>query len=212
MIVGNRMSKDLITIEQEDSVEKAFYLLQSNNIRHLPVLHKEKLVGIITDRDLRQCLIPHRTGKKRVAVDFQIANVPVKNVMTRHPITVSTETDIEQAGRLLHYHRIDGLPVVDNGKLSGIITITDLLEIFLEFMSILGSSVRIDVVLGETEGAYERACQIIKQRRGKVISVAMSAHKSLKDRIYFFRLETEALESIVNAMEEEGFEVLNAIE
>jgi CBS domain-containing protein len=98
-------------------------LLDQHRIRHLPVLEKGKLLGIITDRDIRSA-----------AAASSLDRVKVGDAMTKKVITVTPETHIQQAAKLLLANRIGGLPVLQEGALQGIITETDLLNALVEIM------------------------------------------------------------------------------
>lgn len=211
MIVGKHMKKKIITLKKDDSVEKAIRLMRRHSIRHLPVVDKDKMLGMITASDLHRAMIPSRSKSKPPSTQSPLKR-PVREIMPKKTITITPHTDIEQATSLLHYHKIDGLPVVENGNLVGILTLTDLLEVLMEIMSIIGSSVRLDVVLGRKKGAYNEVCNIIKSARATIISVAMSAHSNLEERIYFFRLKARSLSPIVDALTTSGYKVISAIE
>jgi len=211
MIVGKHMRKKIITLKKDDSVEKAIRLMKRHSIRHLPVVDKDKMLGMITASDLHRAMLPSQSKSKATKTISPLER-PVREIMPKKTITITPHTDIEQAASLLHYHKIDGLPVVENGSIVGILTLTDLLEVLIEIMSIIGSSVRLDIVLGKKKGAYDDVCKIITSKRASIISVAMSAHSNLEERIYFFRLKAKGLSPIVKALTSAGYKVVSAIE
>lgn len=123
ILVKERMSPTPITIHPKVSLGEARRLLDQHRIRHLLVVEESKLVGIITDRDIRSA-----------ASASPLEQLKVVNAMTRNVITVGPETHIQDAARLLLSHRIGGLPVLNRGALQGIITETDLLNALVEIM------------------------------------------------------------------------------
>ncbi|MFN3476121.1 MAG: CBS domain-containing protein [Candidatus Methylomirabilales bacterium] len=123
MLVKERMSPRLITIHPKASLAEARALLDQHRIRHLPVVDEGKLVGILTDRDLRSA-----------ASASSLEQVTVGDAMTKNVFTVAPETPIQEAAKLMVTHRIGGLPVMKEGVLQGIITETDLLQAFVEIV------------------------------------------------------------------------------
>jgi len=135
-VVGQRMNAVPVTINSSTTLGEARALLNSHRIRHLIVLDGEQLVGIITDRDIRQASLPHPPGQPHAEGDPLLDLIRVGQAMTKEVITVTPETPVQHAAMLLIYHRIGGLPVVQEGRVVGIITETDLLEALLECMGV----------------------------------------------------------------------------
>lgn len=123
ILVKERMSPTPITIHPNASLAEARACLDQHRIRHLPALEEGRLVGIITDRDIRSA-----------ASASSLEQVKVADAMTRNVFTVSPETQVQVAAKLMLTHRIGGLPVVKKGELLGIITETDLLNALVEIM------------------------------------------------------------------------------
>lgn len=133
MTVADLMTRKLITIAPNDSVEVAVQLLRRRGIRHLLVLKDGELVGIVSDRDIKRALDPARTRKKLLGIGglyFLIEPILVREIMTRDPVTVGPGATPEAAAQVLVTERFGALPVEDDGKLIGIVTETDLLRYF----------------------------------------------------------------------------------
>ena len=124
---------------------------------------------------------------------------------------MSPDDDVEFAAKLIYKHKIGGMPVVRDGRLVGIITATDILRTFIDMMGILSSSSRIDVVMGEQPGSFQRALQIINDQGAEIINVGMTEPQS-GQRIYFFRLAACKTNSIKKALEKQGYEVSAAMD
>jgi acetoin utilization protein AcuB len=135
MRVAARMKKELVQVSPSDSVRTAWGLLRKHRIRHLPVLEKEKLVGIVTDSDIR-LVFPSglTTGAREQDPHDALEKVRVRDIMTKQVITVTPESSIGDAARLILERRIGGLPVMQGGRLVGIITKTDILAAFVEIV------------------------------------------------------------------------------
>jgi len=210
MKVGRRLKGNLVTVSPQDNLEIAFQLMVTNKIRHLPVVEEDRLVGIISDRDLKSALIHAHNGLP-VHDFFMIPpKVPVSQVMTRDPIHITPDTDIEEAARMMYKQKIGSLPVVEDGSVVGIITESDILAIFIEIMGVIESSSRVDVAMDEDPESLSRATDVIRRGQGRIISIAMSAPNDEHSRTYYFRLASCDTSPIVEALREAGFEVKSA--
>ena len=211
MLVGDIISGKVITINIKDDVKKAFELMKSKKIRHIPVLDGEKLVGVITNTDIRQVLIPSKSEGSEQIYYFTSKFSTVGEIMTKDPITVTPQTDVEEAAILLQHCKIGGLPVVEGDKLIGMITGTDILEVFIEIMGVINYSSRVDVALGEDAEAFQNVSKIIKENGAEIISVGMSPHEEKEKRVYYFRLDTDDIDTIAKAIEDNGYEVISVV-
>ena len=126
------MSKVPLTVSSGDSLQAALDLLYKHNIRELPVMEHGKLAGIVTDRDLRQVAPSYPVFRDQQEIRCYLQNLKVASAMTVDPLVVSSQTPLVEAAELLHTHRIGSLPVVENDKLLGIISVSDILKTFIE--------------------------------------------------------------------------------
>ena len=201
MKIQSLMIKNPITIGPHASVGESIELMKANSIRHLPVVTRGKrLAGFLTLADLKQGLIPSMLG-----------DVSLDDLMIKNPITVSPDDDIEFAAKLIYNHKIGGMPVVEKGKLVGIVTATDMLRTFIDMMGILSTTSRIDVVLKKQPAAFKKAMQIINDNGGDIINVSMTPQQKGK-RVYYFRLSACKTNVIKKALEKERFNVLAAMD
>jgi len=197
MKVRNWMITDVIVVSPKDTVESAIQIMQQHSIRHLPVVEDNRLVGLVTESSLRPYLSPEKL------------KLPLREVMIINPITIDPEASIDEAARLIYKYKIGGLPVVSQGKLVGIITITDILEAFIELMGILKASSRLDII--PKEDNLNSALEVIKRGGAKIISIGMDI-TSEGEKIYFIRVEKTNLEKIALELEAEGHKVVSFIE
>jgi acetoin utilization protein AcuB len=192
------MSRDPISISPEASIQEAIELMKTHSIRHLPVVDgQERLVGWVSDTELRG-----------VFIASMIEELTVGDVMIADPITVSSSDVLEQAALLISKHKIGGMPVLEDGKLVGIITVVDILEAFVDIMGVLGSSSRLDVRLGDSRDAFPEVSRIIREHDGEIISVGILSQES-PERIYSFRIEKCDTEPLRQALEEQGYKVVS---
>jgi len=199
MRVSQIMSSEVVAISPDKRVGQALQLMQKHNIRHLPVMQGETMVGWITSRDLREVLLASMLEK-----------ITVADVMVKDPLTVTPETSLEEAARLIHDHKIGGLPVVEKDRLVGVITMLDIISAFLTMLELLRSSSRVDVLLEDKPEILEEAANLIKKVGGKIINVALGPIKDGK-RAYYFRLDRCELAPIIDALNRKGYDVVDFI-
>ncbi|MGD9359104.1 MAG: CBS and ACT domain-containing protein [Desulfobacterales bacterium] len=201
MKIHSLMVTNPITITAQASISEAIELMKINSIRHLPVVAKnDMLQGFITLADLKQGLIPSMLG-----------DLNLQDLMIKDPVTVSPDDDIEFAAQLIYNHKIGGMPVVKDGRLTGIITATDILRAFIDMMGILSSTSRIDVVIDDRPNSFKKALQIINETGADIINVGRTAQQTGR-QIYFFRLGACDTGAIKMTLEKEGYEVLEAMD
>jgi acetoin utilization protein AcuB len=139
--VADWMTETVLAVETFDSIGIARQVMAKHRINQLPVLDNEALVGIVTDRDLRDAYPTSMMIDRGEEIDRFADSVTVEEVMTHNIFTVGPETPLKQAVSLLRRHRIGSLPVVQNKKLVGIITRSDVLDFVLSG-SVLGGPVQ----------------------------------------------------------------------
>jgi acetoin utilization protein AcuB len=201
MQVKNQMSRKVVTIPPHTSILRAMEVMRENSIRHLPVVNGADFVGLVTEGGLRQASLLSMVDK-----------VSIEDVMIKKPFTISPEASIEEAAKIIHRHKIGGLPVVKGKRLVGILTVVDILESFLQLLGILKSSSRIDLVLGKKPQAFEEVSAIFRDHGAEIISVGMSNHKDREKRIYYFRLEKCQVDPIAGSIKNKGYKVLSVLE
>ena len=130
--IFNLMTKELITLNLSDTLYTAEKRLKTNHIRHIPVVEGEALIGLVSLSDLKRISFIDAYNQEGT-VDTAIYNMlSIKDLMIKKPITVSSDTTILEVSKLFANTEFHSLPVVDEGKLVGIITTTDLLHYFID--------------------------------------------------------------------------------
>jgi acetoin utilization protein AcuB len=137
MRVEDLMKSKVFTVEQHDLIDRVFFLIHYEKVRHIPVVEKGKVIAIVSDRDLYKALGPKNNSNAIEAVpgknpaELHVVPQKVQHIMRRHVLTVTPETFASEAAAIMADNRIGALPVVDkDNKLVGIISATDILRVF----------------------------------------------------------------------------------
>lgn len=134
MRVGDYMTRDPITVEEDASMKDAMLLLRTHHIRHLPVATGKLLVGLVSDRDIKRASPSILQGIDKTEFEQLMEDTPVSRIMTREPFTVKATTPLVEAVTILVEKKFGSLPVVDGKELVGIFTEIDALKILLNHL------------------------------------------------------------------------------
>jgi acetoin utilization protein AcuB len=135
LTIGDRMTPKPATIQSDQTVGDAFVLMYERDIRHLPVIEQSKLIGIVSDRDIRQFLGRARIAYENMKEEERYLRLPVKEIMSLYPVTVRAETPIGKGVKIMVEKKIGALPVVDlEERVIGIFTELDALQYCLHLM------------------------------------------------------------------------------
>jgi acetoin utilization protein AcuB len=204
------MQKDLVTITKDERMTVAKKILKEKNIRHLPVVDGKKLVGLVTNMDIRKSEASPATSLEIRELHYLLDKLTVGEIMTRNVITISPDISIEEAAILLHDNKIGCLPVVEDGNLVGILTENDVMEILIEVLGMKEKGSRLEVVVDDKPGALADITRIIKESNVNITSVVTDIADEPGKRVVVFKLKTFYFEPIKKALEGAGFPVLYA--
>jgi len=187
LLVENWMNPKVITVDADDSMLDATKILKEHNIRHLPVLEKGKLVGIITDRDLKRASPSDATSLEAHELLYLIATIKVREIMTKNPITVPYNFTIEEAAQILLQARISGMPVVDKqGDVIGTITQTDLFKVLISLTGVGKKGVQFAFLLEDLPGSIKEVTDVIRSYGGRMASILSSYEKAPEGQRYVY--------------------------
>lgn len=164
MLVRDIMTSPVVSIAPETTLQDAYRTMQEKGIRHLPVLDSKRLVGVITDRDLRLAT------STLVPAPFEPGG-RVSAVMCRSPLTADPSDPVEEAARIMRAEKIGCLPVMEDGRLSGIITGLDLLDALMRMTGVDKPSGRLEVRLSDRPGELARLTNFMSHRDLNIHSI-----------------------------------------
>ncbi len=172
MLVGERMSTPVLTIEVDMPVQDALAQMRKDKVRRYPVVDKKgKLIGIVTNTDLMNASPSDATTLSVWEINYLLSKITVERVMTKNVIVTQEDCPIEEAARVMADHKIGGLPVVRGESLVGIITETDLFNIFLEMLGARKAGVRLTVELLDQPGKLHELSGLIYNMNGNIVGL-----------------------------------------
>lgn len=172
MLVGDRMSHPVITISPQASLDDAWKLMVNEHISRLPVVDKKgKLIGIISEKQVLRYSPSEATTLDVWEIKGVMNRIQVEKVMTRDVVTVSEDTPIEEAARIMTDNQISGIPVVTNDKLVGMIAETDLFKTFLEVLGAREPGIRLTILVPKEPGELAKLSESIFKAGGNIISL-----------------------------------------
>jgi acetoin utilization protein AcuB len=209
------MTRKVITVDPDKTVFDAQDLLAQNKIRHLPVVDaNQKLIGIVTDRDIRSAL-PYNFIKDACSPEQreEICALTVKDIMTRDPISISPTYTIQDALLMIQNSRVGALPVVDDeGKLSGILSVRDLLRAFINVLGIGEPGTLLCILVKEKVGQLKKIVDAITEENISFGSVLVARYWEEDKRAVFTYLLTLNVAHVKKKLERLGFTLLDPME
>jgi acetoin utilization protein AcuB len=170
MLVGERMSFPVISVSRDMPIIDALNLMKRERIRRTPVIKDGKLVGIVSDKDLLNASPSPATSLSIWELNYLLSKIRISDVMTKKVLTVTEDTPIEEAARIMADNKIGGLPVMRDDHVTGIITETDLFKMFLELMGAREAGVRATVLVLDEPGQLAKLTGAIAEKGGNIIA------------------------------------------
>jgi acetoin utilization protein AcuB len=207
------MTRRPITVGEDASVNEALELMHRERIRRLPVVDKQgRLVGIVSELDLLKVSPSPATSLSIYEIPYLLARIKMRDIMTRDVITVTEDTPLEEAARIMADNKIGGLPVMRGDRLVGIITETDIFKIFLEMLGGRETGVRLTIEVPEKKGMLAKITAKIAEIGGNILALGTLMGEDPSTREVTVRVSDVTKEDLVAAIGElgEGIRVLDA--
>jgi len=214
MQVKNRMTENPKAVGLETNVIEALALMNDSNIRRLPVMEKDKVVGIVTITDLNRASPSSATNLSKHELNYLLAKTKIKDILpgNQKVITIGPNNYIETAARLMRENKVSGLPVVDdNGILVGIITETDVFDALIDVLGVTSPHTRIDFYTLDRPGTVAEITTMIAEKGKNIVNTV--AYYDNKKKMYkmVIRLEELDCQDVVDALKERGLQVESVI-
>jgi len=214
MKVRDRMSEKLRTVTMESSVTEAFSLMKENNIRRLPVVDKDKVLGIVTLTDLNQASPSSATTLSIHELNYLLAKTKIKDILPKKQklVTIGPNNYIETAAKLMRENKISGLPVVDeHDKLVGIVTETDIFDAFIDILGVKRTHTRIDFFTSDRPGTIAEITGMIAEKGKNILNTVVFFDKKKNKYKMVVRLEELDCQDVIEALKDRGHEVESVI-
>jgi acetoin utilization protein AcuB len=215
LLVRDWMTEHLVTLSPEASVAEALTLCRKRRIRHIPILEEGRLVGIVSDRDLRDAS-PALGDPERART---LQEIRVADVMSREVITVDPQDSIENAAQQMYELKIESLPVVSEGAVAdagstvaeeevlGIVTSSDVMRALVTLAGLPEPGCRIEVSVPNREGILAEVAGKIRDLEVDIVSVLSDPDRRSGKRTLVFQLATADPSSVMQSLKTAGYEV-----
>lgn len=208
MYVGRRMTRNVVTVAKDASVLHVRNLLREKDINQVPVVDGKKVIGVITDGDIRENSASPASTLSVHELNYLLSEMKAGDIMTRNPVTVSPETPVEEAAKILNEKGIGCLPVVSNDELVGIITTSDMLNVLLEVMGVGTPSSRIELSIPGDMGEICNIAGIVKGLGLSIISMVSTLNQNdPATRLSVLRVNTDDIRELCKALRGAGYKV-----
>ncbi|MGD8770091.1 MAG: CBS and ACT domain-containing protein [Desulfobacterales bacterium] len=210
MYVGRVMNTYLVTVSPDTTIIKAKDIIEQKKINHLLVVDEnEKLLGLISDRDVKQSWASPATTLSVHELNYLLTQLTVEMIMKKKIITISPDTTIEMAALIMQENRISALPVMEAEKLVGIITTTDVLEVLLRAIGVDEGSGRFIVLVKDRIGVVAEVSRLLKDQQISIQSLVTWPVKKFPG-IYqlIMRVAFEDKEKAISVLTDGGFKIL----
>jgi acetoin utilization protein AcuB len=209
MLVTNWMSKPAITIDKHSSMHEAMNTMKTHGISLLPVMDAKRLVGIVTDRDLKKASPSGATTLEIHELLYLLSKIQIKDIMSPKPISVPPDFTVEETAEVLLANKISGVPVVDaDGTVVGVITHTDLFKVIISLTGIGKKGIQFAFCLEDRQGSILEVADIIRGAGGRVASILTSYEKAPEGYrnvyIRMYSIDRDKLEALKTALKEKA--------
>ncbi|SFL83104.1 CBS domain-containing protein [Pelosinus propionicus] len=211
MFVESRMTANPITISSTTTIADASEIMRNNKFRRLPVVESGKLVGIVTDRDLRAVSASPATALSIFELNYLLAKMKIKDIMQKEVVSITTGATVEEAAILMYNHRIGGLVVVDEQEaVVGIITETDIFKSFVDIMGLVDGKTRITLDVTDKIGLLHEISEVFLAMNINITSMVSYALPDGKIEM-IIRADIIDTEELERALAAKGYPISHVV-
>lgn len=209
MYVKNRMTRNPYTISASAPITDAVALIREKSLKRIPVVDGEKVVGILTQSDIQKVSPTKATSLSIFEINYLLSKTTVKDAMTKQPITIEADNLLEEAAVIMRQNRIGTLPVVENGRLVGIITESDIFDAFIDLLGFKSVGSRITVEAKDVPGALADIAEIFKSFDVNITHIAAYRGEGTSDVV--IRSEAVDTKDIEKKLIENGYKIKHVL-
>ena len=208
MRVRDIMSTNVVTVDEKTSIHDARKIMEAHKIRRLPVMKKEKLVGLVTEHMLLEASPSPATSLSIHELHYLLAKMTVKDIMVKNPYTISPDMPVEEGLQLGQQKGYGAFPVVEEGRLVGVVTESDIVRVMTRVLGVREKGKRIDLRTSNEFGNMKKIMDILDKNKTVLLSMmTLPPEEWEKDWLVVLRLKSEAAEPIAKELESSGLKV-----
>jgi len=201
MLVEERMTSPAITIGPDVGVQDAMAMMRRDKVRRYPVVDRHgNLLGIVSEKDLLNASPSEATTLSVWEINYLLSKLTIDKVMTKDVITITRDTPIEEAARIMADNKVGGLPVVDGHKVVGIVTETNLFRIFLELFGARAKGIRLSVLLTNEPGSLNRLTGAVQSVNGNIVALGTFLGENTGNAMVTLKVDGVEMEALKNAV------------
>jgi acetoin utilization protein AcuB len=210
MRIRDIMSTNVVAVSEDTSIHDARKIMKAHKIRRLPVLKKDKLVGLVTERMLLEASPSPATALSIHELHYLLAKMTVKDMMVRNPFTISPDMPAEEALQLGQEKGFGAFPVVENGKLVGIATESDIVRIMTKILGVREEGTRIDIRASRDFGNMQSIMEVLDRHKTVLLSMmTLPPEEGGEEWLIVLRLKSEKADQVVKELTSAGFDVVD---
>jgi len=208
MKVHDIMSTNVVTVTEDTLVNDARKIMEAHRIRRLPVMRKGKLVGLVTKHMLLEAAPSPATSLNIWELNYLLSKMTVKDIMVKNPFTISPDMPLEEALQIGQDKGFGAFPVVDEERLVGVITESDIVRMMTRVLGVRDKGKKIDIRAAAQFGNLTRIMDVLDKRKTVLLSMmTLPPEEGEIDWLVMLRVRTEDAEPIAKELEHEGFRV-----
>ena len=207
MKIRHFMTTNVVAVSEDTSLHDAKKIMKANKIRRLPVLKKDKLVGLVTERMLLEASPSPATALSIHELHYLLAKMTVREIMVKNPHTVFSDMPAEEAMELGQEMGYGGFPVVEAGKLVGMVTESDIVRVMTRVLGVREKGKRIDINASREFGNMKRIMEILDAHKTALLSLMTLPRPEDENWLVVLRIKSNNAEPIAKELKSAGFDV-----
>ena len=208
MRIRDLMSTNVVTVSEDTSIHDAKKIMDAHKIRRLPVMRKDKLVGLVTKHTLLEASPSPATSLSIHELHYLLAKMTVKEIMVKNPYTISPDMPAEEALQVGQEKGYGAFPVMEDGRLVGMVTESDIVRLMTRVLGVREKGKRIDIKGSKNFGDMKRIMEILDEHKTILLSMmTLPPEHEDDDWLVVLRLKSEDAEPIARELKSSGFNV-----
>jgi len=202
------MSTNVVSVDEKTLIDDARKIMEAHKIRRLPVMKKDKLIGLVTKHMLLEAAPSPATSLSIHELNYLLAKMTVKEIMVKNPFTISPDMPAEEALQVGQEKGYGGFPVVENNRLVGVVTESDIVRMMTRVLGVREKGKRLSIKTSNKFGNMQRIVEILEKNKTVLLSImTLPPEEWEKDWLVVLRLKSEDAGPIAKELKSSGFNV-----